>query len=57
MLIPIVSLAVLVGGFFGGYRAHKRGGEILDILQYGFGHAVAFGLVALLGMLILDLFL
>lgn len=57
MLITFIAIAALIGAVLGGYRARKRGGEILDILQYGFGHAMAFGLVTLIGALILDWFI
>lgn len=44
-MIPLI--AALAGFGFGWLRAARRGGGTADKLQYGFGHGLAFGLVAL----------
>lgn len=44
-MIPLI--AALVGFGFGWLRAGKRGGTTGDKVQYGLGHAFAFGLVAM----------
>ncbi|MHA3976551.1 hypothetical protein ACW9UR_02595 [Halovulum sp. GXIMD14794] len=41
----ITLLAIVAGFSFGWYRAGRRGGNRLDKLQYGAGHAIAFGLL------------
>ena len=43
----IVIFALLFGAVFGGIRAARRKGNKLDIAQYAFVHAIAFGLVGL----------
>ncbi|MGB0498539.1 MAG: hypothetical protein ACPGID_09385 [Rubricella sp.] len=54
-LFTVTMIAVLAGGFLGAWRAYRRKGDILDILQYGFGHAVAFGIVTMLVLVVADL--
>lgn len=44
-MIPLI--AALIGFGFGWLRAGKRGGTTGDKVQYGIGHGLAFGLVAL----------
>lgn len=45
----LTVIALPVGFAFGWWRAAKRGGKRLDRLQYAAGHALFFGIVALLG--------
>ena len=44
-MFPLI--AALVGFGFGWVRAARRGGTTGDKVQYGLGHAFAFGLAAL----------
>jgi len=45
----MIQIIALVAGFgFGWFRAHRRGGNTLDKLQYGAGHAIAFFIVAVI---------
>lgn len=37
----------LAGALIGGFTAKSRGGNRLDIAQYAFGYAIAFGVVGL----------
>ena len=46
-------IAIILGAGFGWYRAAKRGGNRNDTLQYAFGHAVAFFIVALFASILL----
>jgi len=50
----IVIVAVVLGAYLGVRKARQRGGERLDLLQYGVGYAIAFGLVATIATLLLD---
>ena len=51
----MITLIAFAAGFaFGWNRASKRGGNRLDKLQYGFGHAVAFALLTLLIVTLAD---
>lgn len=45
-MFPLIGL--FAGFGFGWWRAGKRGGNRLDQLQYGAGHAIAFGILGLL---------
>jgi hypothetical protein len=49
----IVTLAALCGAVVGALTAKRREGSGLDMAQYGFGYAVAFGVVALVATTIL----
>lgn len=49
----IVGLAVLAGAVLGAYTARARKGTALDIAQYAAGYGIAFGVVALVGTLVL----
>ncbi|WP_198671069.1 hypothetical protein [Oceanibium sediminis] len=44
-MLPVI--AFFAGFAFGWFRAAKRGGNTLDKLQYGVGHAIAFALAGL----------
>lgn len=44
----MIMLAAFLAGFAWGWlRAHKRGGDRLDKLQYGFAHGVALAIASL----------
>ncbi|WP_168199259.1 hypothetical protein [Pseudorhodobacter turbinis] len=43
----IVLGAILVGAIIGAGLAHKRGGKMLDKLQYGAGFGIALGILGL----------
>ena len=48
--------AVVIGALWGAYTARKRGGQGLDMLQYGLGYGLFFGVIGmLLSILILRL--
>lgn len=44
----IVIGGVLLGGLIGALKARKRGGNTLDMLQYGAVYAIVFGMLSLL---------
>ena len=44
----IVILAFLIGLFWGGWLARRRGGTRLDIAQYAVAFAIAFAIAGLL---------
>lgn len=50
----IVIVAALIGAAIGGLTAKKRGGQTLDIVQYTFIYALAFGLLGLISTVVLD---
>jgi hypothetical protein len=50
----IVLGAMLLGAILGAGLARKRGGKTLDLLQYGAGFAIAFGLVGLFATIIIE---
>ena len=52
MLIPIFGL--LFGAIIGGFRAKRRGGSTLDILQWAAVYALILGTVALFIMIGID---
>lgn len=54
MILPIAFLA---GGALGWFRASKRGGNLLDKLQYGAAHGLAMMLLALLVVTIARFFI
>lgn len=56
MLLYLPALTALFGASLGAYRAFRRGGDVFDLLLWGFGHACAFGLPVLAGLVLLDLF-
>lgn len=43
----LVLLPLITGAALGAYRAKKRGGNTLDMLQYGAVYAIIFGLMGL----------
>ena len=51
MILPFVFLA---GAAFGWYRAHRRGGQLLDKLQYAVAHGLAAFLVVLVVSIVSD---
>ncbi|MEW2911602.1 hypothetical protein [Leisingera sp. JC11] len=48
----IVIIGVLLGGLIGALKARKRGGNTLDMLQYGAVYAIIFGIVGLLATIL-----
>ncbi|KIC39300.1 MULTISPECIES: hypothetical protein [unclassified Leisingera] len=48
----IVILGVLLGGLIGALKAKKRGGNTLDMLQYGAVYAIIFGVLGLLATIL-----
>ncbi|MDC0656984.1 hypothetical protein N6L27_03120 [Leisingera sp. SS27] len=48
----IVILGVLLGGLIGALKAKKRGGNTLDMLQYGAVYAILFGVLGLLATIL-----
>lgn len=43
----IVILGAVLGGSWGAWVAHKRGGKPADMAQYAAGYGIAFALVGL----------
>lgn len=55
MYIPVLVLSALVlGAALGAWRAKRRGGRILDMVQYGAAHAIPLMLLALFVTIYLD---
>lgn len=55
MFIPVFVLAALVlGAAIGAWRAKRRGGKVLDMLQYAAAHAIPLMIVAMFVTIILD---
>ena len=52
MLIPIFGL--IFGAIIGGFRAKRRGGSTLDILQWAAVYALILGTIALFIMIGID---
>ena len=46
--------AAIFGGAIGAFRAAKRGGKPLDMLQYGAAHAIPLMILAMFATIILD---
>ena len=42
----ISLIAFVVGAVWGGYVGRKRGGNLLDILQYAVAHGILFALLS-----------
>lgn len=53
----LTIFAAMLGAIRGIFRARKLKGNRLDMIQYAFGYATAFGLLATLGGIILARFL
>lgn len=49
----IVIGGLLLGGLIGALSARKRGGNTLDMLQYGAVYAMVFGVLGLLATILL----
>lgn len=49
----LTLLAALLGAVRGVFRARALGGKRLDMIQYATGYAIAFGLVAAIGGIVL----
>lgn len=55
MFIPVFVLAALVlGSAIGVWRAKRRGGKALDMLQYAAAHAIPLMILALFVTIFLD---
>lgn len=55
MFIPVFVVAALVIGIaLGAWRAKRRGGKALDILQYAAAHAIPLMILALFLTIIID---
>lgn len=55
MYIPVLVLsALVVGAALGVWRAKRRGGRLLDMLQYAAAHAIPLMLLALFVTIYLD---
>ena len=52
MIYPLAGL--ILGAVFGAFRAKAQGGKRLDMLQWGAGFAVAFGLVGLFVLIFIE---
>jgi hypothetical protein len=53
--IPVLVLsALVVGAALGVWRAKRRGGRLLDMLQYAAAHAIPLMLLALFVTIYLD---
>ncbi len=50
----IVLGSMLLGAIVGAGLARKRGGKTLDLLQYGAGFMIAFGLLGLFVTILID---
>lgn len=50
----IVIAGLLGGAALGAWRANKRGGNRLDMWQYGVAHAIAFGLLGLFATIAIE---
>lgn len=50
----IWTVALILGAAFGTFTAKRKGGKLLDMLQYAAVFAIAFGLVGLALGVILD---
>ena len=46
--------AAILGGAIGAFRAAKRGGKPLDMLQYGAAHAIPLMILAMFATIMLD---
>ncbi|MBP7243137.1 hypothetical protein [Amaricoccus sp.] len=49
----LILLAIALGAVLGWRRAASRGGDRLDQLQYAAAHAIAFGLVTTIALVVL----
>ena len=50
----IVILGALAGAIIGALTARRRGGKLLDMLQFGAGYAIAFALAGLIITIVID---
>ena len=48
----IVIIALFFGAALGAFKARKRGGNTLDMLQYGAVYAIVFGILGLLATIL-----
>lgn len=52
MIFPLTGL--ILGAITGAWRARKKGGNRLDMLQWGAVFAIFFGLIGLLALIVLQ---
>ncbi len=50
----IVLTAIIFGAVLGALTARRRGGRRLDMLQYGAGYGIAFGLLGMIATVVLS---
>ncbi|UWQ30118.1 hypothetical protein [Leisingera sp. M523] len=48
----IVIAGLVLGALIGAMKARKRGGNTLDMLQYGAVYAIVFGMIGLLATIL-----
>jgi peptidoglycan/LPS O-acetylase OafA/YrhL len=55
VFIPVLVLtALVIGALIGAWRARRRGGKVLDMLQYAAAHAIPLMILALFVTIFLD---
>ena len=55
MFIPVLVLtALVIGALIGAWRAKRRGGKVLDMLQYAAAHAMALAVLGIFLTIILS---
>jgi len=55
LYIPVwIIVAMVVGAVLGAWRAKRRGGKVLDMLQYAAAHAIPLMIVALFVTIFMD---
>lgn len=52
MIYPLTGL--LAGALLGAFRARRRGGKTLDLLQWAAVHAMILGLIGLFALVIIE---
>ena len=52
MIFPLIGM--ILGAITGAYRAKKRGGKRLDMLQWGTAFAILFGLIGLFVLIFIE---
>ncbi len=50
----IIAAGLVLGVFVGTFTAKRRGGKVLDMLQYAAGYGIAFTLVGVFVTIILE---
>ena len=52
MIFPLSG--IIIGAIFGVFRAKRRGGVFLDLLQWGVVNAIIFGVIGMLVLVIIE---